>query len=71
MVLRVAVYLLLQRLCANAPSGSIFIHYAAVRNRVIILRLTCTAKAKLLALVTKVCDSVSRNAVLVKYLVRY
>ena len=51
--------------------GSICIHYAAVRNQVMILRLTCPAKAKLLALVTKVGDSVSRNAVLVKHLVGY
>ena len=43
----------------------------AVRSRVIILRLTCTAKSKLLALVTEVCDTVSRNSALVKYLLGY
>ena len=51
--------------------GSMCVHYAAVRSQVIIFRWTCTAKAKLLALASKVCESASRNAVLIKYLVGY
>ena len=71
MGLRVAVYLLLLRLCTNGLGGSIIMYPPCDQQELSNhpqIDLYCKSKT---VSVTKVCDSVSRNAMLVKYLVRY